>query len=862
MVTRKQKLLNETSCIYLCLMVVYTLLREVIVFDGIIGSSLLSYAFFGIGLLLIGARFFFDREYFCVKNIWLLVAFIAVSVLSTLINFRFDFISNVKAIGWMCVFFFICYPVGHQSKEERARNIHAVFVTSIITMTVLLLTSLPMYFMHIGYTYFNGNAAGTYSTQGFSSMYMRLWGIFIEPNRAAVYTLAVLLMAIYLFIKNKKRGIRILLSLFGVLSVLYIVLSSSRTAQASLFAVGGWMAFYCCYTRKEQKPLKKLLLSVGSGVLAVLLCYCTIAALSLALPYAKKGIRTVVPTTVEDSVHQAYDAAYKASGLDVKYGYFDPSENSEEDEEELETLHRTDMEEKDDISNGRFLRWEEGIQVFLKAPIFGTSPRGVSSFAKLHAPNTTLAKYDRVIHNAFLEVLAGVGAVGFLMIFALLLMVAVALLKATFKEQYNLDTLIMGALALNLVICGLLTSDLFFNLTFGGIIFWLTLGNVKRDKEPICRKEDEEQELRVLVYGLKDPVGGVEKIVVDYVRKLTAKHAITFDFLIFGESFSMEKELTELGCRCVYVPVRRSDPKGYKKSMEAVFSENNYAAVWGNYSGLTNIDLLIKAKEYGVPVRIAHSHVTRLYWGNAIMKYVVIALHYYNKVRISNYATHFWACSELSGKFMFPKAVHKRITLVNNAVDTAVFCPKDREKIRTQFGIDNDKIVIGHVARMCEAKNQLFLLRVFAKIKEINPNSLLLFVGDGELREQIESEIEKLGIGDSVMLTGTRSDVSDLLNAMDVFVLPSHSEGLGLSAIEAQACGIPCVVSAAVPKAVDISGTVKFFSVEEPTEFWAESILSLVGKKIQTPTDKVKAGGYEISDEVDKIYMEFVGGAI
>lgn len=211
---------------------------------------------------------------------------------------------------------------------------------------------------------------------------------------------------------------------------------------------------------------------------------------------------------------------------------------------------------------------------------------------------------------------------------------------------------------------------------------------------------------------------------------------------------------------------------------------------------------------------------------------------------------------------MFPKFVQERTAIINNAVDTAEFSPKDGGEMRKQLGIDKSKKVIGHVARMCEAKNQLFLLNVFAKIREKDPDSLLLFIGDGEMREEIENEIKKLGIGDSVMLTGTRSDVPDILPVMDVFVLPSVSEALGLSAIEAQACGVPCVVSTIVPKAVDVSGAVKFLSTEDSTDAWADAILSLAGTEIENPADKIKESGYEINAEVGKIYSKFAGEAL
>lgn len=366
---------------------------------------------------------------------------------------------------------------------------------------------------------------------------------------------------------------------------------------------------------------------------------------------------------------------------------------------------------------------------------------------------------------------------------------------------------------------------------------------------------------RVLVYGLKDPAGGVEQVVMEYVKSMVAQFDISFDFIVFSQAFSLEQEIEALGCRVIHMPVRRKDPAGYKKAMAELFENNRYCAVWGNYSGLTNIDILTLAKKHGVPVRIAHSHVSRLYWGSALMKYVVHVLHGYNKARLTRYATHYFACSRVAMELMIPQKVQPKTVFLRNAVDTARFCPDAsiRQQTRSALGIAQDAVVVGHVARMCDVKNQSFLLEVMAQIAKAAPDARLLFVGDGELRDQLEEKTRQLGITDRVIFTGSRKDVPDLLRAMDVYVLTSFSEGLSVSAVEAQACGLPCVLSAAVSGETDISGAVRFVSLEESTQDWAEAILSQATKTVENPSQKLAEHGYEITSAARKLHNMLTG---
>ena len=864
---RIKKAHKVARCAYICMLTAYTILREIIPLQTIVGNGLVVAGIFGLGLLMIAANLWLDRDHATKANVGLFIAFIVACGLSTLINFRFEFLSNVKAIAWMLLFFFLVYPCGFHSKSMGGKEISAIFVTAFITLLIAVIISLPMYFFNIHYTYVTNSQFDNVLPQGFHSEYLRLWGIFADPNTAAVYSFVALLMSLYIIAKKKNVAIRVVTLIGDLLFVTFIVLSGSRTAKVAVIIASIWIAFYSAYTLlKNQKQLKRVILSLTAVILAAIASWGSFFGITNALPHVKKGMNSLLGETTNRSIHLLYDNVYETTDLNITDGFWSaPSiDDGKEDDEPIEDLDRPDLEGKGDVSNGRFAKWGDYFKIFAKTPIFGASPRGISAFGKVHCPDTSVAKYDYVSHNFLLEIMLGTGVIGLCIILLVLLNAAFIIMRTTLQKQFAFKYLIHSSIILTLICASMFLSDLFFNLTFGGFAFFLALGFVNGENEYVDLNEFEglhDGKKRILIYGPKDPAGGVEKVVIEYVKAIVKVHDdVSFDFLQYGNNFSMEKQIEDLGCRVLYFPSRGKNYFKYKRALAKIFCETRYVAVWGNYSGLTNIDLLILAKKYGIPVRIAHSHGSRLYWGNSIMKYVVCALHHYNKFFVNDYVTDYWACSEMAGKFMFPTAVYDKLHIIKNAVDTTKFCPNSQKKytVRKEIKLSDEDIVVGHVARLCEVKNQIFLLRVIKAAIEKNKNVRLLLVGSGEWKEKLEEEVKSLGIGDKVLFLGERKDVEDVLQAMDVFVLTSLSEGLSVSAIEAQACGLPCVLPTTVSPATDVTGHVRFLSLEESYSVWAETILQQTSVKTENVQEKICASGYAIHLAAEEVYKLFV----
>ncbi len=265
------------------------------------------------------------------------------------------------------------------------------------------------------------------------------------------------------------------------------------------------------------------------------------------------------------------------------------------------------------------------------------------------------------------------------------------------------------------------------------------------------------------------------------------------------------------------------------------------------------------AMEMGVGKVIVHSHSTGIDVADGREREKQIEEHEWYKSQFSmEYATDVCACSSLAADWLFGfKIPRERIQILPNAIDIRKyhFRPEVRRKIRTGLNLEN-RIVIGNVGRYSYQKNQEFLLRVFAKAYVYNPSLFLLCLGEGVLLGRLKALAGQLGIEDSVLFMEWTDYVEDYLQAMDVFCLPSRFEGLGISAIEAQAAGLKCLISENVPKEVCITDLVTFLPLEELR--WVEE---LAGSKINMRRDrqdeKIARAGYDIrlaTGQLEKLY--------
>ncbi len=287
------------------------------------------------------------------------------------------------------------------------------------------------------------------------------------------------------------------------------------------------------------------------------------------------------------------------------------------------------------------------------------------------------------------------------------------------------------------------------------------------------------------------------------------------------------------------------DNNRYFKEGVSVFLSQHHYDIVHIHSGSTYA-LMIGAKiarKCGAKHVAVHSHCG----GFVNLKYRIIRmLSWYP---LQKYPTDYFACSHLAARWKFPTPIIKKqcYRVLKNAVDTRVmhYDPALREQTRQELGLD-DALVVGHVGRFSQQKNHRYLLRIFAALAKKEPTAVLLLAGEGVLLEETLAYAEELGVADRVRYLGIRRDIPALMNAFDVFVLPSFFEGLPVVGIEAQATGLPVVTSTGVTKELPLEDLVTYLPLTDSPESWADRVLAFARTPRRDTTAEMVASGYDV----------------
>lgn len=323
--------------------------------------------------------------------------------------------------------------------------------------------------------------------------------------------------------------------------------------------------------------------------------------------------------------------------------------------------------------------------------------------------------------------------------------------------------------------------------------------------------------IRVLhIVGSMHP-GGMENFIMNLYRNID-RDKIQFDFVVHMKlENDYTRQIREMGGRIYELPRLTSKPFANLRKLYKLVKEKQYKVVVRHTPNALIAPQIYAARWAGATV-ICHSHNT-----TDPQK----LMHKIGRVMLKLGKVEYFACSQEAGKWMFGK--NKKFRVVHNAIDIEAYSyhVSGRERIRKEFSLD-DCHVYGHVANFIESKNHSFLLKVYKDISKLDEAARFLCIGGGKLREQIEKEAEALGIHDKVIFTGVRYDVADFMSCMDVLVFPSLFEGLPLTLIEAQAAGLPCLVSDTITRDVKVTdGLVYFYSLNSSSSEWAKKAYDL-----------------------------------
>ena len=348
--------------------------------------------------------------------------------------------------------------------------------------------------------------------------------------------------------------------------------------------------------------------------------------------------------------------------------------------------------------------------------------------------------------------------------------------------------------------------------------------------------------------------GGAETFMMKIFRSLPEDYKI--DFIVSAKSGFYEKEVMELG-GCIYrVPLRTKQPIKTFKAIYDVVKNNNYTHVLKLCDTPIGVYDLLAAKIGGAKVlcvRSCNAGSSNSKLGTLVNDFLRPFLNTITDVKI--------VPSRLAAEFTFGKAEVEagKVKFIHNGVDLHVYKydEDNRRKIRREFSIADEQLVVGHIGRFNQQKNHKFLIKVFAEVLKQQPNALLMLVGDGEKKSEIKEQISALGIEEFVIFTGIRSDVPALLSAMDVFVFPSFYEGMPNTVIEAQATGLPCVIADTITEEAGVTGLVKYISLQVSLYEWANSVIASCKKsRIDTKNEFIKYA-YDI-DSVKNNFKEVI----
>ena len=354
--------------------------------------------------------------------------------------------------------------------------------------------------------------------------------------------------------------------------------------------------------------------------------------------------------------------------------------------------------------------------------------------------------------------------------------------------------------------------------------------------------------LKVLHFGLGPNRGGIET----YLQKISSRvnpDKFHFTFLHSSPDPCFKNELTQLGCDFKKVTPRSKSVKKNSKEVNHIISEGDYDILHCHINTLSYITPVLSALKHNVPV-IVHSRNAGT--GGSLFTKI---MHKINQYRLPLNKINKIAVSQEAGEWLFGR--NTDFEVYNNGIDldTFRFNENGRKNVRNEFSIEDDEIVFGNVGAFLPAKNQAFVIEIFANILQHNKESRLLLIGEGSLKQNAVEKARELGVEEKVHFAGKRSDMPELYSAMDVMLFPSFYEGFPNTILEAQACGLPCLMSDVITKEVVIRQNCHQASLNLDAKQWADKAFQMTSPENDRKTawNEVENAGFSVQQEIARL---------
>lgn len=364
------------------------------------------------------------------------------------------------------------------------------------------------------------------------------------------------------------------------------------------------------------------------------------------------------------------------------------------------------------------------------------------------------------------------------------------------------------------------------------------------------------------VFGEPISSGGQESLVINIISHMNLEN-MKIDLLTpyYCDHTYYKSVIEELGGK-VYefgLPFEPGKSRfNINKEIDTFLKENKYDVVHV-HSGSISVLCIIAyfAKKNGVKKVITHSHcaVEHINIKNKVLRAAA-------SVFMKPYVDVYCACSKLAGEHKYSKnVVENKMIVLNNGVDLPKFKYNEeiRKAIREKHNISDDVYLIGHVGRFSYQKNHEYLIRIFDELLKVEKNAVLMLLGGGELEAEVKQQIKDLNLEEHVICCGNVNNVHEYMQAMDIFVLPSRYEGLPIVGVEAQAAGLPVVVSENVSSELDLGKDITFLPLTEDVDIWVRKIMEFKNKRFLENTELLSQKGYDICKTSERVRNIYIG---
>lgn len=406
-------------------------------------------AIFGAGVIVLD--FFTKRIFLKQKNIIWLIFFLVACAVSNIINFKYGVFGNIRSFVWLSISFFLLYPIDYQRDTDNVKKeIRYIGHILIFVWFVACLISILMFLFQVGF--YVDIYPDSFVRLGF--LEGRLFGIFEDPNFAAVVAIIVIIFSAFNVKLTQNTYFKIFYFFNILINFCYIVLSGSRTAEVSVLCVSFLLVYFILLKNLRLKYLSVIL----RQFIIIIVSFLVGIVLLLSINLSRK-IFSYLPEF-------------------ISYSFETASTNESRLRKHIDTT-RDDVNNSSDISNCRFKIWLSALELFKSKPIFGTSPRNMRTYAKRVFPEGFIAKRSYAVHNAYLDILTSTGIIGtiFLIIFFVKYLVYVfGYLFFKLKNKNYYMVLVSFSLVTTVAISAFFLSEIFFVNTIGVLIFWLSLG--------------------------------------------------------------------------------------------------------------------------------------------------------------------------------------------------------------------------------------------------------------------------------------------------------------------------------------------------------------------------------------------------